>query len=741
MSVKALQDYTFHSKYARYNPNIKRRDTWIEANDRVLNMHLDRYPEIADELRWAFDQVKQKRVLGSQRALQYGGQPILRKHARLYNCTVSYCDRIRFFQEALWLLLCGCGVGFSVQTHHIAKLPTFHKTRQAGLPRAAHKYFIKDSIEGWADSLGVLLATYFPHSEFPEWENRYVVFDYSLIREKGSNLSSGVGKAPGPEPLKKALEAIRELLEECLARGQTCLRTIDAYDIVMHSSDAVLSGGVRRSSAIAVFSPNDELMLKAKTGNWMYTNPQRARSNNSALLLRNSTTKEKFFSFINCVKEFGEPGFVWSDSTEMLFNPCVEVGMYPVCVETGLSGWQFCNLCEINGKKCKTKEDFAIAARAGAIIGTAQAGYTHFPYLGEVTERIVKREALLGVSITGMMENPDVLFDPETQREMGELVLRVNSELAPKIGINIAARATCLKPAGTTSCLLGTSSGVHYHKWPLYIRKVQANELETTYQFFASKNPRAVEKSVWSRNGTDAVISFCIQTHEKARTQKDGDALNLLEHVRLTQNNWVGSGKRLDKCTQPWLRHNVSNTIHIKPTEWEKVADYIYEHRQDFTGVSLLSETGDLDYQQAPFTAIHTPAEIVKMYGDGSLMASGLIVDGLYAFDQNLWVACDAASGVQELNKPLESDDSGKQLAYSMQLDWVRRAVQFADRYFNGDIRKMCYCLKEVSNWKLWCDLKRETIEVDYSELIEEQDNTKLQEAIACAGGKCDLVF
>jgi ribonucleoside-triphosphate reductase len=727
MSVKALQDYTFNSKYARYNPARKRRDTWNESINRVMEMHLGQYPQVEEEIRWAFDQVRTKRVLGSQRALQYAGFPVISKNARVYNCTVSYCDRIRFFQESLWLLLCGCGVGFSVQTHHVAKLPDFHEA----VARTSRTWVVQDSIEGWADALGVLLATYMPHEEYAPlgWDGSVeVVFDYSLVREKGAILSSGVGKAPGPEPLMKSLEAIRRLLKRCVDDGQTRLRSIDAYDILMHASDAVLSGGVRRSATICVFSPDDELMAKAKTGDWFYTNPQRGRSNNSALLLRSTTTREQFHALMQSVKQFGEPGFVWSSSTEMLFNPCVEIGMYPVDITTMLSGWSFCNLCEINGKKCKTPEDFATAAKAAAIIGTLQAGYTDFAYLGETTKRIVEYEALLGVSITGMMDSPDVLFNPELQRQMAELVKQVNTEIAAKIGIRPAARTTCVKPAGTTSCILGTSSGIHAHHSKRYIRRVQANMLEAPYQFFAAKNPRAVEKSVWSKNGTDSIISFCIETSEGARTRKDVNAVQLLEYVKLTQQNWVSSGKIEERCAAPWLSHNVSNTITVRADEWDGVEDFIYDNREYFAGISLLSQTGDLDYPQAPFTGIHTPAEIVKMYGDGSLMASGLIVDGLAAFDNNLWRACDAAMGYIVM-KDLEAD----------QADWVRRAAQYAERYFASDMRQTTYCLKEVSNWKMWCDLRRETVDVDYEEMIEETDETKIQETVACAGGVCEI--
>jgi len=1101
MSIEALQDYVYTSKYSRYTKKRKRREVWDESVDRVRDMHLGRYPQIADEINWAFDQVREKRVLGSQRALQFGGEPILRKHARLYNClkedtpfitnqgvrtfadysdgdrvmvlthlgnwmpatvrsygeqplnrilikrgkaeqevyatanhrwilkggtettslkvgdrlafgpdvfnefkyedalpderlywaygyvygdgtkvkdgdgqhkysmvrlcgdqvkylnrfeelgfnssshhslegdvmvytgkylktlpdpkedsprlirafvrgyldadgarnsncrpgltnnsptpydsiqatgkeaiefirecfpiagvyivseedktgevtnygprteetirfriingfgktaasftveaieedvsrekvwcleveedhsfvmpnglptgncTVSYCDRMRFFQEAFWLLLCGCGVGFSVQQHHVAKLPDFDKglwhrvevggsLEQTGGEEwgAAWKerrtYRVPDTIEGWADALGILLATYMPSPGYEEWAGVLVEFDFSDIRPAGSILSSGSGKAPGPEPLKRSLEVIRGLLNRLLKEGRTRLRPIDAYDVVCHASDAVLSGGVRRSATICIFSLEDDEMMKAKTGDWFFTNPQRARSNNSVLLLRDRVTEEQFLKIIESVKEFGEPGFLWSDSTELMVNPCVEIGMWPVCHLTGLSGWQFCNLCELNGKLIKSREDWRIAARAAAIIGTCQAGYTDFDYLGEVTKRITEREALLGVSITGMMDSPDVIFDEELQREMAQYILEINEEIAPKIGVRPTARATCVKPAGTSSCVLGTGSGIHPHHARRYIRRIQGNTMEAPLQFYKGHNPHAVERSVWSANGTDEVISFAIEVDEDCRVKPDLSAIELLEHVRLTQVNWVMSGCVPERCTQPWLRHNVSNTINVKPDEWLPVGKYIYKYRENFAGVSLLPATGDRDYPQSPMVQVFTPAEIVAHYGDAGLFASGLIVDGLHAFDDNLWLACEHALGHQKVECKTPPVGTGRYKTHSdwtawlpgcvqdflglreeivtipdepwhkfkAQQDWVRRAIQFADRYFQGDVKKATYCLKDVDNWHTFVALMRQDVPVDYSEMLEEDDNTTLRESMACSGGKCELI-
>ena len=412
-----------------------------------------------------------------------------------------------------------------------------------------------------------------------------------------------------------------------------------------------------------------------------------------------------------------------------------------------------CNLCEINGRYCKTPEDFALASKAAAIIGTCQAGYTDLGYLGDVTKRIIEKEALLGVSITGMMDNPDILFDPKLQRKNAKLILRVNEKIAEKIGINPTARATCVKPAGTTSCILGTASGIHAHHAKRYIRRSQANYLEPPMRHFKNYNKLAVELSVWSANGTDEVLAFCIEVPKGAKTKNDIDAITLLDYVKLTQQNWVAAGTNKERCVHDWLIHNVSNTITVKPEEWDSVTDFIYDNRKWFAGISLLPITGDKDYPQAPFTAIYTPYELVKMYGDGSVMASGLIVDGLHAFADNLWKACDAALGLGEpLVEPdhpcgeiIKLDESKKYAidiaSYKLKKDWARRALQFSDNYFESNIRLMTYCLKDVNNWHYWCSLQREYVDVDYTEMIEDQDNTKIQDTIACAGGACDLNY
>jgi len=732
MSVRELQDYTFVSKYARWIPEKKRRETWNEAVSRVKKMMSHKYfniPEIHEDIDWAYEMMRKKQVLGSQRALQFGGKPIFKHNARIYNCITSYCDRLKFFQECMYLLLCGCGTGFSVQKHHIKKLPTLVKEK-----RGNKKFVIPDSIEGWSDAVGVLVSSYFEQKEiFPEYRGKNVSFDFSEIRPAGSYLNSSAGKAPGPEPLKNALANIKRVLDKALKNSEFCskelrkLSPIEAYDIVMYSADAVISGGVRRSATICLFSPDDEDMVKAKTGSWFKENPQRGRSNNSAILLRNETSKKQFSELMQSVKEFGEPGFVWADSTELIVNPCVEIGMWPVDEKTGKSGWQACNLSTINCAKIKTKEDFYEACRAAAIIGTLQAGFCSFAYLDKTSEAIVKREALLGVSMTGIMEQPEICLNPEVQKEGARIVKDENKRIAKIIGINQAARTTCIKPEGTSSCVLGTSSGIHPHHAKRYIRRVQANKLEPIYNYFQEINPRACEESVWSNNDSDDVISFCIEVPAGSKTKNKVGAIDLLNHVKSTQQSWVIPGTNKALCTKPWLSHNVSNTINVKPNEWDEAEAFIYKNRKYFCGISLLPITGDKDYPQAPFTAVYLPSEQVGFYGDASLFVSGLIEVALNLWEDNLWAACDSLLGI------------GARVKGNGKREWVNRCKKFSGRYFEGDLRKLTYCMKDVYNWKEWVDLSREYTSVDYTEVVEEENNIKLEQEWACSGGKCEI--
>jgi ribonucleoside-triphosphate reductase (thioredoxin) len=772
--IDELRNFTRVSRYAKYLKKKGRRETWDEQVERVMNMHReyykDNFEEIKDEFEFVWKYLSEMKILGSQRALQFGGQGILKKHARMYNCCATYIDRPRVFQEIMWLLLCGCGVGFSVQKHHIIKLPKI-KVLPVDIMRTT--YQIPDTIEGWADSVGVLVSSYFiEDSPFSQYQGQDVYIDYSLIRPKGSPLSTG-GKAPGHKPLENAHKKIREVIEMRLESGEDRLRPIDAYDILMHLSDAVISGGIRRSACLSLFSPDDKEMLTAKTGNWFEKHPHRARSNNSVLLLRDEIEKSDFLKYIESVRQFGEPGFIFADDREMLFNPCCEISLRAYD-EAGNSGFEMCNLTEINVKLAQTEEDFYNMCRAASILGTFQAGYTTFGYLGSITEEIVRRESLLGVSMTGIMDNPKIALDPRIQKHGAEIVKAVNKKLAKKLGINQASRTTCIKPAGTTSCILGTASGIHPHHSKMYFRRVQVNKIDPALEFFKKYNLDAVDESVWSANKSDDVITFLCEVPSDARTKVDMRALQLLEAVRLTQQNWVTSGKNPELCVDPSLNHNVSNTINVRDDEWESVAKFIYENRKWFAGISLLSATGDKDYAQTPFQRIYTEHELIDMYGSAALYASGLIVHAQNIFG-NLYKACDTFLGIGEnLNIPnLNGTDAitnaKKVLEKRM---WIEQAKKFARKYIVNKIhkdelekksidiksekvdlfgktddipyevkRQLTYCLKDIDASKKWDDLKMTYKPVPWEKFYEKKDGTKrVVDMTACSGGACELI-
>lgn len=725
-----MADAKFYEAYSRWNDKNERYETWEESVSRVMDMHRTRYKDVkSNALPGLLDEVEEgyrkKLFLGAQRALQFGGDQILNKNMRMFNCTSTYADRAAYFGEFFWVLLCGAGAGVSIRKKHVNRFPDI-----ATRTKAAKIFKPEDSIEGWAKCADVLMSSYFVGGgKHPEYEGRRVYFDLSEIRPEGSFISGGF-KAPGPEPLRRALDRIEYLIQGLVLKGETRMRPIHVYDISMHLADAVLSGGVRRSATLFIFDPDDEEMMKAKTGNWFVDNPQRGRSNNSAGMVRNLVTKEEFHKLFKSTKEFGEPGFVFTEDDDVVLNPCVEIGMYPQIDE--LSGWQGCNLTEINGSECYTKERFFEACRAAAIMGTLQAGYTDFEFLGDVSKRIFDREALLGVSITGWMNSPDILLDEKVLQEGARIVLETNEEVAKVIGINKAARTTCVKPAGNASVLLGTASGVHAEHSERYFRVVQMNKNAEVAKLIKEKQPYMVEDSVWSVAKTDYAIFFPIVPREGSMFKSELSGIKFLDMIKMIQNNWIESGTREELCVVEGLRHNVSNTVTVAPDEWDEVRDYLYENRQHFTGVSLLAATGDRDFNQAPNTAIYTADQIVEKYGSGAMFASGLIVDGMKLFD-DIWSATAIASSEEDTDTNREKVDS--------RADWIRRFRSYTNNYFDGDMKRAEYCLKDVHLLHKWEKVQNNFEAIDFVASLSEKEYTDINTmgAAACVGGACEI--
>lgn len=607
MSVdpRAISDYIHVSKYAKFRPEWGRRETYEETVARVEEMHLKRFPDLEDDIKSAFDLVREKKVLPSMRAMQFGGPAMEAINARGFNCSATLIDRPRAFAEAFYLLLCGCGVGYSVQNRHVDKLPLL-----ANQDGTVIHHIVEDTIEGWANAAEALIDCAIA--------GLHVEFAYNLIRPRGATLKTSGGKAPGHLPLKKALENARTVLLGAQGRR---LRPFECHKIMCFFADAVLSGGIRRSAMIALFSLEDKEMLMCKAGNWFADAPYLARANNSVVLKRDEVDENEFKAVFEMTKQFGEPGFMFENDWDHVRNPCAEIGLDPVYVDeygNKHTGWAFCNLCEINAALLKTEQDFTDAAWAATVIGTLQASYTSMPYLGKITEKIAQRDALIGIGMTGMQDAPDIALNPQIQRRIAKRVVLLNNIYANAIGINPAARCTTVKPSGTTTLELSSSvkggaigSGIHPHHHDKYIRRITATDLETPFLVFKETNPgMCVEKP----NG-DWVIEFPVQVQDGAVLKKDLTAIEFLEQVRSTQQHWVQPG-----TTRGNLTHNVSNTVSVKPEEWDQVADYLWSNRWDFTGVSFIPDDGDTIYDFAPFEAVkseqqeHRWNELAAMY-------------------------------------------------------------------------------------------------------------------------------
>jgi len=570
LSSKILSDVTVFMKYARFREDLGRRETWEELVTRNMEMHIRTYPDLQEEIRESYRFVYEKKVLPSMRSLQFSGRPIEISPNRIYNCAYLPVDDWRAFSEILFLLLGGTGVGYSVQQHHVEVLPEIRKPNMS----RTRRYLIGDSIEGWADAVKILMKSYF-------FGTSNISFDFGDIRVKGSRLVTSGGKAPGPEPLKICLQQIESILSE--KEDGTQLRPIEVHDIVCHIADAVLAGGIRRAALISLFSADDEEMISSKYGNWFERNPQRGRSNNSAVLLRHKADREFFNGLWEKIKlsNSGEPGIYFSNDKDYGTNPCCEIALRP---------FQFCNLCEVNASNVEDQEDFDERIRAAAFIGTLQAGYTNFHYLRPVWQRTTEKEALIGVSLTGIASRRLEHIDLKGGASVAK---KVNRETAEKIGINPAARITTIKPAGTTSLALGCSSGIHAWHNDYYVRRIRVGKSESIYPYLLENHPELIEDEFFRPHDT-AVISVP-QKAPAGAVLRHESAFSLLERVKGFYERWIKPGHARGQNT-----HNISATISLREEEWDEVGDWMWENRACYNGLSVLPYDGG-SYMQSPF--------------------------------------------------------------------------------------------------------------------------------------------
>jgi len=612
-----LSDIIVHMKYAKYIPELNRRETWNELVTRNKAMHIKRYPELADQIQLNYKYVYDKKVLPSMRSLQFSGKPIEISPNRLYNCSYLPIDHVDSFSESMFLLLSGCGVGYSVQKHHIEKLPNITKPFEG----RTRRFVVGDSIEGWSDSIKVLIKSYLGSRRASK-----IKFDFSDIRPKGARLVTSGGKAPGPQPLKECLLKVKGILNA--KEEGSKLSTLEVHDIICHIADAVLAGGIRRAALISLFSAYDEEMISCKSGNWWELNPQRGRSNNSAVLMRHKITKDFFMDLWKRIElsGAGEPGIYFNHDKDWGTNPCCEISLRP---------YQFCNLCEVNVSDIENQDDLNDRVKAAAFIGTLQAGYTEFHYLREIWQETTEKDALIGVSMTGIASKKVLNMD---MAKAADVVKRENSRVAKLIGINKAARTTCVKPAGTTSLVLGTSSGIHAWHNDHYIRRLRVGKNESIYTYLKAYHSELVADEYFRPHDT-AVIEIP-QSAPKGSIMRTESAFDLLKRVKQVATEWVKPGHRKGSNT-----HNVSATISLKEDEWDKAGKWMWDNREYYNGLSVLPYDGGT-YTQAPFEDI-TEEEFnkrVKLLNDIDL---SMIAETTDETDLSGELAC--AGGVCEI--------------------------------------------------------------------------------------------
>ena len=570
ISNRILSDITVYMKYAKYSPALNRRETWEELVTRNKQMHQKKFPKLKKEIDDVYKFVYDKKILPSMRSLQFGGKPIEISPNRVYNCAYLPIDDARAFSETMFLLLGGTGVGYSVQKHHVESLPEIRKPN----PNRTRRFVIADSIEGWADAVKALMKTYFDGGS-------KLRFDYSDIRPKGARLVTSGGKAPGPQPLKECLVKIEGILSEM--EDTSKLSTLQVHDIVCYIADAVLAGGIRRAALISLFSADDLDMISCKSGNFWELNPQRQRANNSAVLMRHKVTKEFFLDIWKRVElsGAGEPGIYFSNDKDWGTNPCCEIALRP---------FQFCNLCEVNASDIKSQEDYNNRVKAAAFIGTLQASYTDFHYLRPIWQRTTEKDALIGISMTGIGSGTVLGYD---MKVAAKLVKEENARVAELLGINKSARCTTVKPAGTTSLTLGTSSGIHAWHNDYYIRTIRVGKNESIYKYLAEHHPQLIQDEYFSPHDT-AVISIP-QKAPAGAIMRTESPFQLLERIKKVAQEWIKPGHRGGSNT-----HNVSATISLRDHEWEAASQWMWDNRNYYNGLSVLPYNGGA-YKQAPF--------------------------------------------------------------------------------------------------------------------------------------------
>ena len=757
---KFLSDLKLYSDFLGYKEDKGRYETWEEATKEVFDTHrvkyadkIKQFPQLNEEINFAEEMYREKNYLTSQRILQFRGDDLFKHNFKLYNCLVMFADKPSFLGNAFYLMLCGCGVGVNMMLPFLDRLPNIQKRT-----KGTKTFVVQDSIEGWGDAAHVFISSYLttdPIEGFEEYQGYEIKFDYSLIRVRGAKVC-GKFKAPGPGGIKQSFDKMESLMNSYVEDQPKKFKGVIAYDLFMHLANAVLSGGIRRAACNIIVSPEDGDLVYAKTGNWRENNSQRERSNNSVGLIRNKFTKEEFQHLLELNNGISDIGFVFMNHIFELFNPCFEIGFTPLHFDWGnqeiidrvlasdetlldeeefTTGIQCCNLVEINGSKMKNKEIFFETIKAATTAGTLQAGYTDFKHIKDVlveTKAISEKEALLGVSITGWANQP-WLFDEEVLKEGAQVIKDTNEKMALMLGINPAARSGTVKPAGNSSVILGCASGIHFEHSFEYFRVMQLNKDTETAKWLESNYPFMLEEGVYSETKSDYAVFIPVKNNKGTLYKNDVKGVKHLELIKLVKEFWVDASKNEKYCIIPTTSHNVSNTVIID--DLEEINKYIFEHQNTFAAVSFLSEFGDKDWNQSPNTSVLSFEDIVGKYGKGAVFASGLIVDGLSYFNNNLWEACDH---VLNRDKPI----IGTREQVLLKKHWIQSAKRFAKNYMKRDLQDMIYCLKDVHLLHKWEEINRKFKPVDFTEILTKPNYIELDTmgATSCSGPQgCEI--
>jgi ribonucleoside-diphosphate reductase alpha chain len=615
------QEFIGVSRYARWREEDKRRENWGETVDRLVEYYWNKAaPPAQDHVNMmeGWENVREAiynlEVMPSMRALMTAGTALDRCNVAGYNCAYLPVESPRSFDEAMYILMCGTGVGYSVEDKYVSKLPTIAEE----FTDSDSTVRVGDSKEGWAKAFRELLGLLYV-GQVPKW-------DVSAVRPSGARLKTFGGRASGPEPLEDLFRFVIAIFKRASGRRLTSL---ECHDIMCKIGDIVVVGGVRRSAMISLSDVIDDRMRVAKTGEWWVRNGHRRLANNSAVYerrrpemplfmsewkaLHDSQSGERgLFSRYACQRIAGRNGRR-DASHEFGTNPCSEIILRP---------YQFCNLTEIVVRSDDTMDSLSRKARIASILGTIQSTFTDFKYLRKIWADNCNEERLLGVSLTGVCDNVELLT-AENLRALRDIVVETNVEWAGRLGISPSTATTCVKPSGTVSQLVGSASGLHPSFARRYIRTVRADNKDPLTQFLREAGIPCEDDNM--AVGSTSIFSFPIEVPEKSVRRDQMTAIDQLELWKLLQDNWC--------------EHKPSCTVYVRDEEWMAVGAWVYEHFDELSGVSFLPYDNGT-YKQAPYTEI-TEEEYIA--------AKAKMPETIEWSDLRFYETEDTTSGSQEL--------------------------------------------------------------------------------------------